>query len=155
MTVSYNVNIPIKATTTTSYRLNRTLQRERKKAMNYATDYTVILTALYILIVAIAFAPKCPHVSPDSPVEYFPEIEAVEPYIKTETVFNEPVESVETYLVNLPVMSSENFPIPQAIASDELSLTSLGIRELKKLASTRKIKRYGSLNKQQLIFALV
>jgi hypothetical protein len=124
--------------------------------MNYATDYTVILTALYILIVAIAFAPKCPQtVSPDSPVEYFPEIEAVEPYIKTETVFNEPVESVETYLVNLPVMSSENLPIPHAIASDELSLTSLEIRELKKLASTRKIKRYGSLNKQQLIFALV
>jgi hypothetical protein len=109
--------------------------------MNYATDYTVILTALYILIVAIAFAPKCPQtVSPDSPVEYFPEIEAVEP--------------VETYLVNLPVMSSENFPIPQAIATDEISLTALGIRELKKLASKAKIKRYSSLNKQQLILAL-
>jgi hypothetical protein len=123
--------------------------------MNYATDYTVILTALYILIVVIAFSPKCPQtVSPDSPVEYFPKIEAVEPYIKTETVFNEPVESVETYLVNLPVMSSENFPIPQAIATDEIPLTALGIRELKKLASKAKIKRYGTLNKQQLILAL-
>jgi hypothetical protein len=115
--------------------------------MNYATDYTVILTALYILIVAIAFAPKCPQT-------VFPEIEAFEPYIKTETVFNEPVESVETYLVNLPVMSSENFPIPQAIATDENSLASLGIRELKKLASKAKIKRYSTLNKQQLILAL-
>ena len=108
--------------------------------MNYATDYTVILTALYILIVAIAFAPKCPHVSPDSPVEYFPEIEAVEPVEKS-------------HLVNLPVMSSENFPIPQAIAA-EIPLTALGIRELKKLASKAKIKRYSSLNKQQLILAL-
>ena len=79
-------------------------------------DYTAIATVLYIFIVAVAFAPKCPHVSPDSPVEYFPEIEAVEPYIKTETVFNEPVESVETYLVNLPVNTVENSPIPQVIA---------------------------------------
>jgi hypothetical protein len=102
---------------------------------------TIVLTLAYVLIVAIAFAPKCPQtVSPDSPVEYFPEIE--------------PVESVETYLVNLPVMSSENFPIPQAIATDENSLASLGIRELKKLASKAKIKRYSTLNKQQLILAL-
>lgn len=115
--------------------------------MNYATDYTVILTALYILIVAIAFAPKCPQT-------VFPEIEAFEPYIKTETVFNEPVESVETYLVNLPVMSSENFPIPQAIATDEIPLTGLGIRELKKLASSRKIPRYGVKTKKELILAL-
>jgi hypothetical protein len=50
-------------------------------------------------------------------------------------------------------MSSENFPIPQAIAP-EIPLTALGIRELKKLASKAKIKRYGTLNKQQLIFAL-
>jgi hypothetical protein len=116
---------------------------------------TIVLSIFYILIVAIAFSPKCPQtVCPDSPVEYFPEIEAVEPYIKTETVFNEPVKSVETYLVNLPVMSSENFPIPYAIATDEMSLTALGIRELKKLASKAKIKRYSSLNKQQLILAL-
>ena len=113
--------------------------------MNYATDYTVILTALYILIVAIAFAPKCPQT-------VFPEIEAFEPYIKTETVFNEPVESVETYLVNLPDTTAS--PLPQAIATDEISLASLGIRELKKLASKAKIKRYSTLNKQQLILAL-
>ena len=121
--------------------------------MNYATDYTVILTALYILIIAIAFAPKCPHVSPDGPVEYFPEIEPV-----------------ETQLVNLPdttaspmysqnvssIKLSENAtasPIPQAIAP-ETSLHGLSIRELKKRASQAKIKRYSSLNKQQLILAL-
>jgi hypothetical protein len=122
-------------------------------------DYTAITTVLYIFIVAVAFAPKCPQtVSPDSPVEYFPEIESVEPYIKTETVFNEPVESVETYLVNLPVEPVTPSPapvsLPTAIATDENSLASLGIRELKKLASKAKIKRYGTLNKQQLILAL-
>jgi hypothetical protein len=112
--------------------------------MNYATDYTVILTALYILIVAIAFAPKCPHVSPDSPVEYSPEIEAVEPVKKT-------------HLVNLPgepvTPSPAPVSLPTAIAA-EIPLTALGIRELKKLASKAKIKRYSSLNKQQLILAL-
>lgn len=116
--------------------------------MNYATDYTVILTALYILIIAIAFAPKCPHVSPDGPVEkieYFPEIEAVEPVKKT-------------HLVNLPgepvTPSPAPVSLPTAIATDEIPLTALGIRELKKLASKAKIKRYSSLNKQQLILAL-
>jgi hypothetical protein len=104
-------------------------------------DYTAIATVLYIFIVAVAFAPKCPHVSPDSPVEYFPEIEAVE----------------KSHLVNLPVRGYEssfvNSQNPTAIAP-KTSLHGLSIRELKKLASTRKIKRYGSLNKQQLIFAL-
>ena len=116
--------------------------------MNYATDYTVILTALYILIVAIAFAPKCPHVSPDSPVEkieYFPEIETTD----------EPAK--KSHLVNLPVELVTPSPapvsLPTAIAP-EIPLTALGIRELKKLASKAKIKRYGTLNKQQLIFAL-
>jgi hypothetical protein len=36
--------------------------------MNYTTDYTVILTALYVLIIAIAF-------SPDRPIDYFPVVE--------------------------------------------------------------------------------
>jgi hypothetical protein len=85
--------------------------------MNYATDYTVILTALYILIVAIAFSPKTCKVEPVEKIEYFPEIEAVE-------------------------------------LAPEIPLTALGIRELKKLASKAKIKRYSSLNKQQLILAL-
>ena len=55
--------------------------------MNYAIDYTIILTALYILIIAIAFAPKCPQtVSPNGPVEkieYFPEIEPTDEPDKT------------------------------------------------------------------------
>ena len=130
--------------------------------MNYATDYTVILTALYILIIAIAFSPKCPHVSPDSPVPNFPE------------VIDKSIE--KTHLVNLPdttaspnystkpsysqnvsfIKLSENAtpsPLPQAIAP-ETSLHGLSIRELKKRASQAKIKRYSSLNKQQLILAL-
>lgn len=42
--------------------------------MNYATDYTIILTALYVLIIAIAFSPKCPQTV--APVDYFLVVEA-------------------------------------------------------------------------------
>jgi hypothetical protein len=113
--------------------------------MNYAADYTIILTALYVLIIAIAFAPKCPQtVSPDSPVEYFPEIEAVE---------LAPIPSLENLPVEPVTPSPAPVSLPQAIAP-EIPLTALGIRELKKLASKAKIKRYSSLNKKQLILAL-
>ena len=37
---------------------------------------TIVLTLAYILIVAIAFSPKCPQVSPDRPIDYFPVVEA-------------------------------------------------------------------------------
>jgi hypothetical protein len=75
--------------------------------MNYATDYTVILTALYILIIAIAFAPKTCKVEPVEKIEYFPEVEAVEPDKKS-------------HLVNLPVepVTPSPAPIPQAIAPE-------------------------------------
>jgi hypothetical protein len=74
---------------------------------------TIVLTLAYILIVAIAFAPKCPHVSPDGPVEkieYFPEIEATD----------EPVE--KSHLVNLPgepvTPSPALVSLPTAIAPE-------------------------------------
>jgi hypothetical protein len=126
--------------------------------MNYATDYTVILTALYILIIAIAFAPKCSQtVSPDGPVDYFSEVidKSIE---KTQLVNLPDTTASPKYSQNVSsIKLSENAtpsPLPQAIATDENSLASLGIRELKKLASKAKIKRYGTLNKQQLILAL-
>jgi hypothetical protein len=37
---------------------------------------TIVLSLVYILIVAIAFSPKCPQVSPDRPIDYFPVVEA-------------------------------------------------------------------------------
>jgi len=38
---------------------------------------TIVLSIFYILIVAIAFSPKCPQtVSPDRPIDYFPVVEA-------------------------------------------------------------------------------
>jgi hypothetical protein len=92
--------------------------------MNYTTDYTVILTALYVLIIAIAFAPKCPQtVSPDRPIDYFPVVET-DP---------EPA-----------IASNPSFP----------DLASMTIRQLKALASQVKLPRYSSLTKSELIVKL-
>jgi hypothetical protein len=93
--------------------------------MNYAADYTIILTALYVLIIAIAFSPKCPQVSPDRPIDYFPPVEA-DPEPEAAIAFKPSV----------------------------TDLASMTIRQLKALASQVKLPRYSSLNKSQLIVKL-
>lgn len=100
---------------------------------------TIVLTLAYILIVAIAFAPKCPQtVSPDSPVDYFPKVEAVEPA---------PIPVVET---SLPVETA----IATVTTSPVTDLKTLTSKELKAIARNQKIPRYGSLTKKQLLLAL-
>ena len=99
---------------------------------------TIVLTLAYILIVAIAFSPKCPHVSPDSPVDYFPKVEAVEP---------SPIPVVKT---SLPVETA----IATVTTCPVTDLKALTSKQLKAIARNQKIPRYGSLTKKQLLFAL-
>jgi hypothetical protein len=87
---------------------------------------TIVLSIFYILIVAIAFSPKCPQtVSPDRPIDYFPVVEA-DP---------EP----ETAIASNPSVTD---------------LASMTIRQLKALASQVKLPRYSSLTKAELIIKL-
>jgi len=87
---------------------------------------TIVLSIFYILIVAIAFSPKCPQtVSPDRPIDYFPVVEA-DP---------EP----ETAIASNPFVTD---------------LASMSIRQLKSLASQVKLPRYSSLTKSELIVKL-
>jgi hypothetical protein len=86
---------------------------------------TIVLSLVYILIVAIAFSPKCPQVSPDRPIDYFPVVEA-DP---------EPESAIA---------SNPSFP----------DLASMTIRQLKALASRVKLPRYSSLTKSELIVKL-
>ena len=87
---------------------------------------TIVLTLIYILIVAIAFSPKCPqNVSPDRPIDYFPVVEA-DPEPEAAIAFNPSV----------------------------TDLASMTIRQLKALASQVKLPRYSSLTKSQLIVKL-
>ena len=87
---------------------------------------TIVLTLIYILIVAIAFSPKFPqNVSPDRPIDYFPVVEA-DPEPEAAIAFNPSV----------------------------TDLASMTIRQLKALASQVKLPRYSSLTKSQLIVKL-
>ena len=87
---------------------------------------TIVLSIFYILIVAIAFSPKCAQtVSPDRPIDYFPPVEA-DP---------EP----ETAIASNPSVTD---------------LATMTIRQLKALASRVKLPRYISLTKSELIVKL-
>ena len=96
---------------------------------------TIVLTALYILVIALLYAPKCPAMTATNPapdyVDYFPEV--VE---ETDTV---------TDMV-IPIAQTET-----AIAANPTpDLAALTIRQLKAMAKG-KIKNYGNLTKAQLI----
>lgn len=87
---------------------------------------TLVLTVAYVLIIAIAFSPKCPQtVSPDGSVDYFPVVEA-DPEPESAIAFNPSV----------------------------TDLASMTIRQLKSLASQVKSPRYSSLTKSELIVKL-
>jgi hypothetical protein len=91
----------------------------------------IISTLLYIAIIAIAFAPKCPKktatesahikVNPSAPINYFPEVEE------------------ETELET---------------ATDSLMYALMPIRKLYILAKDAGIKNYKAMSKSQLAIAL-
>lgn len=121
-------------------------------------SHLIIATVLYIAIVAIAYRPKSVNVSVS--INYFPE---VEPEITTEenilSELSEPIIAHESSSVILSPWDSTNIVesvVTMAIATEtaQPDLHLLSIRELKKLASKAKIKRYSTLNKCQLIEAL-
>ena len=99
-----------------------------------------VLTVAYIFLIGCLYAPRCPKtVSPDSPVDYFPKVEAVEPA---------PIPVVET---SLPVELTAIATVTTSPVTDLKTLTS---KQLKAIARNQKIPRYGSLTKKQLITAL-
>lgn len=101
----------------------------------------IVLTALYILAIALIYAPKCPKMTaPETPINYFPSVEDEPQNVDNCTQIPE-TESLE---------SSE-----MAIAPNPSpDLKSLSIRALKKLASEKKVPRYSNLTKAQLIAAM-
>ncbi|MFM7438435.1 MAG: Rho termination factor N-terminal domain-containing protein [Snowella sp.] len=111
-------------------------------------DTIIVLTALYILLIALIYAPKCPATSPAPDyVDYFPSVEDVtagdDLETKTETIADLNLETA---------IAPEPSPAPDLDkAEDKLMLTLMSIRDLKKLASQAKIKNYSNLTKSQLI----
>lgn len=114
-------------------------------------SYTVVCALVYLFLVALVFAPQCPKAEgaadPETPVDYFPEpTPEVKPAPKPAPIKG--WDTVET--------APETTPTPPVLEVTEPAedLASLGIRQLKKLASAAKIKGYSKLTKAELILAL-
>ena len=117
----------------------------------------IVLTALYILAIALIYAPKCPaKTATETPINYFPSVED-EPENETPETLNpvtvSPVNSVipETLTPSSESLESSKVAIAPNPSPD---LKSLSIRALKKLASEKKVPRYSNLTKSQLIAAM-
>ena len=111
----------------------------------------IVLTALYILAIALIYAPKCPaQTATDAPIDYFPNVEDGPENETPETLNPVTVLPVNSVIPETLTPSSE---IPEMAIAPNPSpdLKSLSIRALKKLASERKIPRYSNLTKAQLI----
>jgi hypothetical protein len=94
----------------------------------------IVLTVAYVVLIGLLYTPQSPQtVSPDGPVEYFPEI-----------IDDEPI-------APLPV---ELNAIATVTTSPVIDLKTLTSKELKRLARSLKVPRYGSLTKKQLLIAL-
>jgi hypothetical protein len=112
---------------------------------------TLVLTLAYILIVAIAFAPKCPQtVSPVGAVEYFPEIIDDEPITRLPVELN----AIAT-ITPLEALPSNELKVIATVATSPVTdLKTLTSKQLKAIARNQKIPKYGSLTKKQLLIAL-
>lgn len=107
----------------------------------------IVLTVAYIFLIGCLYAPRCPkNVSPDSPdgaIEYFPEIGD-----QSVTTSPAPIPVVE----NLPIELTEIATVTTSPLPTDLK--TLTAKELKAIARTQKIPKYGSLTKKALILAL-
>ncbi|MFM7189608.1 MAG: hypothetical protein ACKN9E_08245 [Microcystaceae cyanobacterium] len=123
---------------------------------------TIILTALYILIIGILYVPKCPaQTATETAINYFPDVEESpekEPTVTPAVTLppsSESLESSENAIAAIPTPSETVLILADKPAAVTISpdLKSLSIRQLKKMAQGR-VKGYSSLTKSQLIQAL-
>ena len=122
-------------------------------------EYTLILSFLYILAIAIIYCP-CKVETTENNIQYFPEIDD-EPVTPSPA----PVAKIETPLPVEPTAIATVTPL-EALEGNELEviatvttspvtdLKTLTSKELKRLARSLKVPRYGSLTKKQLLIAL-
>ena len=112
----------------------------------------IVATLIYIFIVGMLCAPKCPRyeAAGDAPVDYFPD--ALE-------------EDEHTNLVDLmlevfdptPELADAHVAIAEpaiAITEPTSNLTDLTSKQLKAIAKEQKVKGWGSMTKAQLITAI-
>jgi hypothetical protein len=126
-------------------------------------DYAIIATAIYIVIIAIANAPKKPATQPEEIKIDSPEVEQETPEMP---VIPCPWET-EIEIVMIPEVKEPTIEIKNAIATlppakepeletatDSLMFALMPIRKLYPLAKNAGIKNYKSMKKSELAIAL-
>ena len=117
----------------------------------------IVLTTLYILAIALIYAPKCPaQTATDAPIDYFPNVEESPEKAPTQEPIPVSVSPIKTIKKATVTPSSESLESSEVAIAPNPSpdLKSLSIRALKKLASEKKVPRYSNLTKSQLIAAM-
>ena len=121
-------------------------------------EYTMILSFLYILAIAIIYCP-CKVETTENNIQYFPEIDdepmnpSPAPVAKMEILPIEPT-AIATVTPLEALEGNELEVIATVTTSPVTDLKTLTSKELKRMARTKKIPRYGSLTKNQLLIAL-
>ena len=111
----------------------------------------IVLTVAYVVLIGLLYTPQSPQtVSPDGPVEYFPEI------IDDEPITHLPVElNAIATITPLEALPSNELKVIATVATSPVTdLKTLTSKQLKAIARNQKIPKYGSLTKKQLLIAL-
>ena len=124
-------------------------------------DYAIILTAAYILLIAVLNAPSKPIAaeSESIKIDYFPEVE--------ETTENAPIPDpweteIEVVITHPTIAVNAIALLPPAtvqctdheLKEDKLMYSLMSATKLKQIARKQKVKSYGSMSKRQLIAAI-
>ena len=154
---------------------NASRPNRHKSGKNTMFQEIIAASLLYIFIVGLLYAPKCPRyeAAGNAPIDYFPDaFDIDEEKLHTESVefmleildptpkpVTEPIAvAVEpivepTIVFSEPITESETKKIIEFVA-DVLAKEHLTSAQLKAIAKRQKIKGYGSMTKIQLITAI-
>lgn len=118
---------------------------------------TLLVVIIYCFWAVAAYSPRhtaATETEPETPIDYFPEPE--ETTDPEPEVVSAPVAPTKTTpkVITEPRPIAAYIPVKITPKTDAPALDTLTIRQLKKMASAAKIKRYSSLTKAQLIAAL-
>jgi hypothetical protein len=129
--------------------------------MNYVTEYTIILTALYIFIVAVCYSPKDAIATESEPINYFPESEVMadpdshEYNWELDMIAQFANEETEPAIETESAIADPELPDPKLeIAEDALMLTLMSVTQLRAKAKKAGVPKYGTMLKAKLIKAL-
>jgi hypothetical protein len=129
---------------------NASRPNRHKSGENTMFQEIIFASLLYIFIIGLLYAPKCPRyeAAGNAPIDYFPDaFDENQKMIDWKTMLEifDPVPEPVTEPIAVAV---------EPITEPVINLTIMTSAQLKAIAKERKIKGYGSMKKSQLIAAI-